>query len=351
MAVFAPKKPGQPVTNLPSKKRVGFLGVGNITLDHIATVIKLGHQVAAGCATSQDTSQWNKFKNLAPQSIFVPDPTSLLQSPNIDAVVSCLPWNITQTYLPKLLETQKPVLIEKPVALTTTILQDALNNPNSNPENKLVGLNRRFYTTVDTLKRRVSQGGVKSVEIVISETVERLSNIYGPEIIPYIPVYNSCHILDTAVHIFGKLNPIHIYGHEDTSYATSYRSLTGLLETRSRKPVFLVATAENPVPSGIRVLFDDRTTWHLSPMERLIAYRGYRTIEPSERSNIRQYVPESFLEITEDSTLKPGFLGQMRSFLEGHKRHISATLTQSLDLLRLIDSLYNVPFSKPIDTT
>ena len=326
--------------------RVGFLGAGNIAVDHGAAVSALGHTVIAGCATSQSSPRWQRFKELAPDARFMPSIPSLLQSPDVDAVVACLPWNVTQSWLPQLLATPKPVLIEKPVALSSNTLESALAASDARPGNKVVGLNRRFYTTVQKLKERCDEGGVKSAEIVISETVGRLSAIFGPEIVPHIPVYNSCHILDTAVHILGRLHPVRTYTYEERGELAPYRSLTGLLETDDGIPVSLVATAENPLPVGIRVLFDDRTTWRLSPMERLVAYKGYEAMEPSPGSNIRKYVPQSFLELAEAGAFKPGFLKQMKAFLEGQEREISATLYQQLELLRFIESIYDAPFSK-----
>jgi len=262
-----------------------------------------------------------------------------LKDSHIDAVVVCLPWNITESWLPQLLSTPKPVLVEKPVALASKTLALAMGQSEAKLHNKYVGFNRRFYSTVQALKERVEQGGAKSIEITISETVKNLTETYGDEIIDHVLAYSSCHILDTAIHVLGPLKPIKIYGSNDRGYPRPFRSLTGLLETNLSAPVIISIMADNPTPIGIRVFFDDRTTWNISPLERLVAYRNYEMIEPTPEVNIRRYTPKPFLEINEDASFKPGFLNQMRAFIIGEGQDISATMGESLDLLRFIEEI------------
>ena len=180
---------------------------------------------------------------------------------------------------------------------------------------------------------------MKSVEIMISETVAGLAKTYGEKIIDHVLVYSSCHILDTAFHILGPLQPVRIYGFNEPGYSRPFRSLAGLLETDQGAPVFLTIMADNPAPVGLRIFFDDQSTWHLSPLERLVAYREYDLIEPTPEVKIRRYTPKPFLEINEDAEFKPGFLGQMRAFTAGKGRHISATPEENLELLRLIETV------------
>ena len=319
--------------------RVGFVGVGSVARYHAEVLLAMGHSVDLGCGTSESSPHWREFKSVATGARFENDLAAVLEDSKLDAVVACLPWNVTETWLNEILSTPKPVLLEKPIALSSEILANTISNSEATLHNKLVGFNRRFYRTVKKLKKRVEQGGVKSVEITISETVADLANTYGDEIIEHILVYSSCHILDTAVHILGPLKPVRVYGFPDSVYSRPFHSLTGLLETTQGTPVFLSIMADNPAPVGLRIFFEDQTTWHLSPLERLVAYRGYDIVGPSDGTNIRRFTPKPFLEIDEDSEFKPGFFAQMRAFADGEERHISATPQESLELLRFIETL------------
>jgi predicted dehydrogenase len=330
---------------------VGFLGVGSAARYHAEALQALGHTVSLGCGRSAESPHWRDFLTVATQASFESDGRSILNGPEIDAVVACLPWNVTESWLPDLLSTDKPVLLEKPVALSSSTLGLAMKQAPATLDNKFVGFNRRFYSTVRKLKERVEQGGLKSAEITVSETVASLAQAYGDEIIDHILVYSSSHILDTATHVLGPLRPVRIYGFEDTAYPRPFTSLSGLLETGQGTPVSLTILADNPAPVGMRLFFNDQTTWHLAPLERLLAYKGYDRTEPTAESKIRRYTPKPFLEIEEDSDFKPGFLAQMRAFTGGEGRGILGTLQESLELLSFTEALLSMATNTDGDTS
>ena len=334
-----------------SSYRVGFLGVGSVAVDHAKVLAATGNIISRGCGMSESSPRWQRFQTVAPEARFESSVQSMLEDPDVDAVVSCLPWNVTETWLTELLSTPKPVLIEKPIALSSEALSSAISHADSALHNKYVGFNRRFYRTVQKLRDRVKKGGLKSAEITISETVDRLAELYGPEILDHMLVYASCHILDTAIHVMGPLKPLKVYSHEGSANSKPVNSLSGLLETAQGTPVFLNILADSPTPVGLRIFFDDQTTWHLSPLEHLVAYRDYDLIEPTDEIKIRRYTPKPFLEVTEDAEFKPGFFGQMRAFLNGREQHLSATPVESLELLRFIETLQCLAAgSKPKDS-
>ena len=73
--------------------------------------------------------------------------------------------------------------------------------------NKIIGYNRRYYKTVDILRKRIKKGGLKSVEITISENYQNLIKKYGLKIINNVlHVGSSSHIIDLAIflHLFSK---------------------------------------------------------------------------------------------------------------------------------------------------
>lgn len=278
---------------------------------------------------------------MAPEARFEADGEKLLEDPHIDVVVASLPWNLTEKWLPRLLRTPKPVLIEKPIALSSRSLREALAASKGHAENKTVGFNRRFYNTVQKMKERLQQGGLKSVEIVISETVERLAERYGRDIVKHILVYSSCHTLDAALYLLGPLNPVRIYAYEDPRYEGHFRSLNGLVETAQGAPVLLAINADAPVPMGLHFHFDDGSAWILSPLERLRAYQGYEVVEPTPESPIRRYLPKTLFEMTAESVYKPGFLEQMKAFTEGAARDVAASLADGLNVLDFIEAIQN----------
>jgi predicted dehydrogenase len=319
--------------------RIGILGAGNIARDHARAIHALGHIIPVGCCGSPDSIRWHEFLQVAPEARFEPSGEALLMNPEIDAIVACLPWNVTEAWLRRLLTTSKPVLIEKPISLSGGILEAALQQAEGTLDNKIVGFNRRFYRPVQKIKERLVYGGLKAVEINISETLERFVNRFGPEIIPHTLAYSSCHMLDAALYLLGSLEPVRIYGYTEKGYPGPFYSLNGLLETSEGIPVALCIHADAPIPVGMRFYFDDRTVWHLSPMERLVAFRGYKVMEPTSEVPIRRYLPRPFMEDVVETAIKPGLLEQMRAFTTGEKREIAAIPAESLTLLSLIETL------------
>ena len=320
-------------------RNLGVLGTGQIALEHVRAAQAAGARIVAGSATSQDSPRWHAFAAAAPGARFVADGAALLADPQVDAVIACLPWSVTEAWLPRLLSAPKPVLIEKPLALSAHCVAEALATPGARLADKQVGYNRRFYAPVQALKARVARGGLKTVEVTVAESVGRLAERYGPAIVPHILAQSSSHVLDAALHLFGALRPVRVYAHDEPGYGAAHQSLTGLLETADGVPVWLAAHADDPATTGIRCRFEDRTAWVLSPMEQLIVYQGLDVTEPTIDVRVRRYAPRPIAEHRAEGPGKPGFFGQMQAFVTGQGRGIAATPAESLQVLELIESL------------
>lgn len=320
--------------------KVGFIGTGKIALEHAACVAHLGHEVAFGIASSPQSKNWEAFQKAYPQAKYLNNLEAFLENPEVDAIVVSLPWDKIEDNLLPLLSSPKPVLIEKPIALSSKNLGTILASPNVEPRlhNKRVGFNRRFYEPVQKLKNRLALGGLKLAEVHISEAVERLASRYGREIIPHLLHYSSSHTLDLMLYLFGPLEISQVRKapeKKDIGFHSSISSLT----TRNSVPISLTIVAENPLAMGIRCYFDDGTTWALSPLEQLTVSQEYEVTEPQAGSKIRKYIPK-VIETTEAaSDFKPGFLPQMGEFLTQAPSPIGATPLESYHLAKWIETL------------
>lgn len=320
--------------------RVGFLGTGTMSLEHARAVEALGHLVHAGTAQSQDSPRWKRFKTLHPGAQYIPNGEALLDCAELDAIVTCLPWDQTSKWLPRIVCSKRPVLIEKPAALTSKDLQFIAEKAYPELSNKIVGFNRRFYEPVQqVLKRRLEQGGLKSVEAIWSENLDQHERKYGEAIIPHVLAFSTSHFLDLLHYLLGDLKLVTKYLREERGYEASFSSIHALLERKKdRSPVWLSVNAMDPTPSGIRMRFDDFTTWHLAPLECLRVYEGVKLTIANRETNIRIYTPQLKSETLANADLKPGILSQMKAFLAGDRTQ-SAGLHDSLGLVMLIESL------------
>ncbi len=314
--------------------RVGIIGAGRVARHHAAAVAALGHTVVAGATARADSPNWAAFAEVAPAARHAGDAEQLLDDAAVDALVVCLPWNVIPANYARLLRSQKPMLIEKPVALSGAQAAAALEQPDIVPANKLVGYNRRYYAVVERLRAHIAEGGMKAAHVVISEDVTRQVRRFGAEIVAGLVAFSS-HIPDLMLHLFGRLDVVRLYRHRD---GQGFVSVNGLLETAAGLPVSLALNASDPSPVGIRCLFDDGTTWHLSPLEQLAVYDGYDMQEAEAGRQIRRFVPHAADIYDEPADFKPGFLAQMRVFLSGSFGD-GATPAECLLLHHFIDRL------------
>jgi len=295
--------------------RLAFYGAGEVARDHAEAARALGAVISAGSTRSEDSERWCLFHRQFPEAKFEKEPKNFASRNDIDGIVVALPWDKQDDALEWALGCPKLILIEKPIASNSSLLRRLLEKHPSTQANKLVGYNRRYYSTVDALRQRLSSGGLRAACITISEDVARLHRRRGPEILSEYLVNSSCHVLDAAISLFGPLKALHITRTRQDFEGGSFDSFNGLLSTASGIPVCFNCNAYDPAPVGIDCRFDDGTRWCLSPMERLRIFEGYDVIERSDNCQIRRYEPHLADEIIEDASLRPGFLPQMRAFL------------------------------------
>lgn len=337
--MYTADTPAAAAGRIPDRaRRIGVLGTGTAAWHHVVAARNLGHDVVAGVATSPASPRWRAFKEIAPEAEFVADGEALLADPDVDAFIAALPWRTTAEWTTRLLCCPKPMLIEKPLGLDAASVERALARADAVPDNKLVGYNRRFYAVVATLRERLARGGLKSIQVTISEEIGRQVERHGPEVIPNLLAFSSSHMLDLMLHVFGPLRVVRLYGHAETGYPRPFRSLNGLLETDDGIPLAFSLNANDPSPAGIRCLFDDHTTWHLSPLETLMVFEGHDVVETKPGSQIRRYMPKIAQAFDEPTGEKPGFSAQMKEFLSG-EFSLGATPAQSLGLHKFIETL------------
>ena len=131
------------------KKTIAIIGCGNIAHFHIPALREVGIDTFH-CASSfnsktiQNFSRYHKIKN------FWTDPIKLAKSADKwDGVIISSPIEPALDLLDITAGFGKPVLIEKPVATSSSKLDKFSKKA---PSNVIVGYNRRFYNTVQKAK-------------------------------------------------------------------------------------------------------------------------------------------------------------------------------------------------------
>lgn len=273
--------------------RLGFLGCGRIALHHADAFQHLGATVVAGSARAPDSPRWTAFRDKTGAAY---RPTAeIIEARDIDALVVCLPPEETAHVLPTVLASPKAALIEKPIRPAGLPSKD----------HKLVGFNRRYYAGVGRLRSRLTSGGLVAAHATFPGDIHA-STIHG---------------LDLLFHLLGPLS-------------WKYARRNGAAETRDGVPVTIAMNRNDPVNAGIRVLFDDDASWHLSPFETLSVYRGFDVTG----ATIRRYTPKLIDRVNEQAVFKPGFVEQAKAFLSGTYGP-GARPSESVALMEFVDEV------------
>lgn len=314
--------------------KFGIIGCGSVAIDHAIIIKKLGHKVVLGITKSKNSKNWKSFKKIFPETKFANKISEILNNSEIQYIVSCLPVTEQKKYCKKILATEKPVLIEKPLHDNFFQLKKIISTTRLFINNKIVGYNRRYYQTVNILKKRIKKGGLKNVEITISENYPNLIKKYGSKIVKNaLHVGSSSHIMDLAIFLFGPLNL-----HKKWSCKKKFISYSAVLSTKNNIPIFLNINSYDPSLVGLKVRFDDETLWILSPIEKLQVYKGYDIIGRSNKIRIRRYFPKNIFTYSESTNLRPGFYKQMKDFINRNYK-LSCKAKESLQLIKLLNDL------------
>lgn len=297
--------------------RLGLIGCGPTGLAHARAAIALGHEITRVRTLREDSPNLKELRKIAPGVEWFGLGKDFRGG--LDRIVVAMPWRMDGNYMPAL-ESVAPVLLEKPVAFD-------FRPPDSA---HVIGYNRRFYKTVAAVRERLAKGGLHAVYVTISETSEGRD----PALIEYLIEYSSSHVLDLLLHLLGPLDIESAYRANDLGFT----HFDGVLETDESAPVFLSMHMDDPVRTSMRFLFDDKTSWVLSPLEALSVYDGWEIVAPKPGLMIRSYIPKMVMGMNEPAEHKPGFLDQMRAFTTGDYS-IACTPAQAYRLQQFIAGL------------
>jgi myo-inositol 2-dehydrogenase / D-chiro-inositol 1-dehydrogenase len=143
--------------------RIGLLGAGRIGRIH-------GRNIAAHprarLAAVADTVAATAEAVAAAAGSHVRDADSILEEPEIDAVVICTPTDLHADLVERAAKAGKAVFCEKPVDLDAARIRDCLEVVRAAGAKLMIGFNRRFDPSFSMLEKRLRAGEIGAVELV-----------------------------------------------------------------------------------------------------------------------------------------------------------------------------------------
>ncbi|MBN4081832.1 Gfo/Idh/MocA family oxidoreductase [bacterium AH-315-C07] len=323
--------------------KVVFVGCGDISQFHYDVLVDLGINVSAVSARKDSENAMN-FKNEHNHVNIYDDNHEMVSNEKPDAIFIMPSWDKNEMILKEMLGYSLPILVEKPVSMSSANVEELIKEHPKAIQNVQVGYNRRFYDFIPYIKQALSERQIKSVELKIPESVDdALDLAYRDNLF----LANSTHVLDLALFLLGQP----VIKSVDIIKSTINKKLggyNGLIRTEVDVPILISANWNSPYNFGI-VFHTDHELFQLLPLECAQIFEGFEIEEPSKENPIRKYTPKIKESLNMDpvtAKYKPGFLKQAINFMEtavlkNYQNDQACTIQEALYLIRISEKIMN----------
>jgi len=143
--------------------KVGILGCGQIVQKVHLRILRHLPGVRVAALAERDPAKLKQAGRLAPKAIHFNNYRELLVSPEVEAVVICLPNALHAEAAMAAFEQRKHVYLEKPLAMNLQEGRAALSAWKDSGKIGIIGFNYRFHPLYQTMKRRMELGKIKNL--------------------------------------------------------------------------------------------------------------------------------------------------------------------------------------------
>jgi predicted dehydrogenase len=284
--------------------KICFVGAGNVSEHHIKAALASGFELHSICGRkgslrAKKISEKFLFKNYL-------ESVDDVDIDNLDAISIIVdPLNSVNIYK-KFETTNLPILIEKPVALSSTELASL----DIEREKTMVALNRRYYSSVNCFQKKLSKLTHFQGHANLSELSWDLKSSKKKQ--NEILKTNGIHFFDLILYLFGKPKSI---SHQEIFSSGENFGGSFLLNFGPNKVLTLSLNFGVPNNHFLEVYSTGRI-FRLKPLEIFSETIGmeYNKIGKSE---IKSYVPiesKDWKLSSNDITYKAGFLNMYKNF-------------------------------------
>lgn len=320
--------------------KVGFIGCGNIAHFHADVLKHLGAQIQC-VAYKKNKDRAEKFSDKYNINKIYNNWEEMLNSEKVDCLWVAARWHKGDKVLSPIMSYGIPTFFEKPVALSSSQINEAIERYPQMIHKVQVGYNRRFYPFMKKLKDDLKRENIVNIELNIPELLIGNDVTLREDIL----FQNSSHIFDLLYYLidedYSLINIRKLEAKEHIGYS-------GFLLSNSGIPITLSAVWNSPSNFRIKFYTQLNKIYDLCPIEVLNIYEGMEKVEPTIEFPLRQYYPnriEQHIAMT-DKRFKPGFLQQTKYFFEkaltGHSLADSATLKSAYFITQLIERIVNL---------
>jgi len=207
------------------KLNVAMIGCGVIADFHLQGVVANPHCVLyAICDSATDDRLERRRKEYKPQ-IAVTDYRELVSDPNVDLAIIATPDNTHCEMTCAFLRAGKPVLLEKPMALTTEECDEIRRVEKETGTRLMVGQVCRYNPIFIKAKQLVDDGAIGELVYVESEYAHSYKGARGYDDWRVTPeregmIGGGCHAVDFLRWVAG--NPVEVTAYSNHKYLTDW---------------------------------------------------------------------------------------------------------------------------------
>lgn len=318
--------------DVKKQARLAIIGTTQIAQLHVDAARKAGFDVCHVAGKKNSTTVDHFAKSNSITNVWS-DSTTLATSGDWDAIIIASATESLADLLQISMNTNRAVLVEKPVALDAQIFERF----HGSTEKVMVGFNRRFYAAVLEAKKFLIERPACLIHLQAPESV-----LLNPGAQPdYSRVKtNSTHAFDLLNFITGGLTDVKIESVFHDSQKTG-----AVASARSNRGDLCSVFANWNASANFALTIDcGEERFELKPLENGVLYRGLEVTQ-SGSSNRRTYMPKkitTFSESSDSEMYKPGFLGQAQALMDlvhGRRSPIAATLSDAKAAQLFADAL------------
>jgi predicted dehydrogenase len=281
--------------------RLGVIGTGSIVARHL-DVLETFEEAAV---TTICGRRLEPRQTLA-ERYHIPDQVDhfrdLLRDDRIDAVLVLVAPDAMAAVAEAALETGRPTFLEKPPGLSVRAASDLAEAAVRCHALNMVGLNRRFYSSVAAAKSTIAAAGsLQGLRVEAPEDLAGARAAGRSEALLSKWIYaNSLHAIDLVRHLGGAIRSGHVV--RGCGRPLDMTSIAATFSLDGGAVAEYVAHWGSPGPWSV-TMYGEGVTAVLSPLEEAIAM---------DRSRATITLPIDDV----DRRFKPGFYRQMRAFVE-----------------------------------
>ena len=282
-----------------------LVGAGKMADDYLKVLQRLGVDTTVICQSSESASKFEQRNKHA--AIFGGLESYLSTKKQLppNAIVAVNIEKIFSATIALLEAGVSNILIEKPAALKSDEIRRLAAVASEKGARLYVGYNRRFYASIEEVRRLVVQeGGVLSCAFDFTEATNRFDPFSYPyEVREHWGLANSTHILDLIFHIIGPPKTLEC-------------SVHGALDWHHSGGIFVgsgISTKEVPFSYHSDWLGPGRWRAEFVLRTRKLLLQPIEILQESTHQSFD--LKKVRLDYTNDEKFKPGILNQVRAFL------------------------------------